>query len=58
MKDPIVEEIRQFRDEYAEKFNYDLDKIYEDIKKQERQDELSGIKFVSFPPKQARRVAA
>jgi hypothetical protein len=32
MKDPIVEEIRRFRDEHARKFNYDLDAICEDFK--------------------------
>jgi hypothetical protein len=32
MKDPIVEEIRRFRDEHAKRFNYDLDAICEDFK--------------------------
>ncbi len=32
MKDPIVEEIRGFRNEHAKQFNYDLDAICEDIK--------------------------
>lgn len=32
MKDPIVEEIRYFRDEHAKRFNYDLDAICEDFK--------------------------
>ncbi len=47
-KDEIVEEVRRVRDEYAAKFNYDLDAIYEDIKKQEKQ---SQRKVVSLPPK-------
>ncbi len=47
-KDEIVEEVRKVRDEYAAKFDYDLDAIYEDIKKQEKQ---SGRKIVSLPPK-------
>lgn len=47
-KDEIVEEIRKVRDEYAAKFNYDLDAIYEDIKKQEEQTER---KVISLPPK-------
>ena len=47
-KDEIVEEVRRVRDEYAAKFNYDLDAIYEDIKKQEKQSER---KVVSLPPK-------
>lgn len=47
-KDEIFEEVRKVRDEYAAKFNYDLDAIYEDIKKQEKQ---SGRKVVSLPPR-------
>jgi hypothetical protein len=46
--DPIVEEIRQAREAYAAQFNFDLDAIYEDIKRQERE---SGREFVSLPPK-------
>jgi len=47
--DEIVEETRKARDEYAAKFNYDLDAIYRDLKKQEEQ---SAEKFVSLPSKQ------
>jgi hypothetical protein len=35
--DEIVEETRQVRGRYAVKFNYDLDAIYCDLKKQEEQ---------------------
>ena len=34
-KDEIVEEVRKARDEFAAKFNYDIDAIYREIKKQE-----------------------
>ena len=47
-KDEIVEEVRKARDEFAAKFNYDMDAIYREIKKQEAE---SDRKFVSFPPK-------
>jgi hypothetical protein len=47
-KDEIVEEVRKVRDEYASKFNYNLDAIYEDIKKQEKQTKRE---VVSLPPK-------
>jgi hypothetical protein len=47
-KDEIVEEVRKVRDEYAAKFGYDLDAIYEDIKKQEKQTQR---KIVSLLPK-------
>ena len=36
-KDPIVEEIHQFRAEHAKRFNNDLKAIFEDFKAQERQ---------------------
>lgn len=47
-KDEIVEEVRKVRDEYAAKFGYDIDAIYEDIKNQE---EKTDREVVSLPPK-------
>jgi hypothetical protein len=47
--DKIVEETRKAREEYAAKFNYDLEAIYEDLKRQEQQ---SGRKTISLPPKE------
>lgn len=46
--DPIVEEVRKHREEYAKKFNYDLDAICRDLQKKQ---EESGKVVVSFPPK-------
>ena len=43
MNDPIVDEVRQVRDAYAVRFNYDLDAIFRDIKEREKK---SGLKFV------------
>lgn len=48
MNDPIVDEVRRIRDAHAATFNYDLDAIFRDIKEQEK---MSGLKFVSFPPR-------
>ena len=48
MNDPIVEEVRRIRDAHAARFNYDLDAICEDIRKQEQ---LSGRVFVRLPPR-------
>ncbi len=45
--DPIVEEVRKVRDEHAAKFDYDLRRIFEDIKKLE---EESVREHVSLPP--------
>lgn len=48
MKDEIIEEIHKYREEYAKKFNYDLDLIFEDLQKKQRE---SGRKYVSFSDK-------
>lgn len=48
MTDPIVDEVRRVREAHAASFNYELDAIFQDIKEQE---ESSGLKFVSFPPR-------
>jgi hypothetical protein len=48
IEDPIVEEVRRIRDEYARKFNYDLDAMFRDIEQKQAQ---SGRTYVSFPPK-------
>ena len=50
MKDPIVEEVRAFRDEHAKRFKYDLDAIFADIR---RHQSASGRPLVRLPPKRA-----
>jgi hypothetical protein len=49
--DPIVAEVRKARDEYARRFNYDLDAIRDDLQQRQTQ---AGRKVVSFPPKRLR----
>jgi hypothetical protein len=46
--DPIVEEVRKIRDEHAKKFDYDLQAIVADLKKQQK---ASKRKFVALPPR-------
>jgi hypothetical protein len=46
--DPIVNEVRQFRDAYAKRFHYDLEAICRDIRAKQTQ---SGKTVVSLPPK-------
>ncbi|MEZ4629311.1 MAG: hypothetical protein R2880_01065 [Deinococcales bacterium] len=53
MKDPMVEEIRQARDEHAKQFNYDLKAIFDDIKKQQK---VSGQDFISLPSRRIKGV--
>lgn len=48
IRDPIVEEVREAREEYAKRFNYNLDAMIDDL---ERRQHESGRKTVSFPPK-------
>ena len=47
-KDEIVEEVRRYREAYAAKFNFDLQAMYQDLKKAEQK---SKRKKVSFQPK-------
>lgn len=49
-RDPIVEEIRQYRQEYAARFNHDLKAICRDLRERQKK---SGRKVVSLPPRPA-----
>lgn len=51
MSDPIVEEVRKARDEYARRFDYDLQAICADLRRQQAQD---GGAVVSFPRRPVR----
>lgn len=53
MTDPIIEEVRAARDEYAKRFNYDMDAICRDL---QRHQEKPGKHIVSLPPKRPRRL--
>jgi hypothetical protein len=46
--DPIVEEVRKAREEYARSFNYDLDAICRDLREKQKH---SKNRVVSFPAK-------
>ncbi len=48
MNDPIVDEVRKVREEYARQFDYDLKAICRDLK--EHQD-AGGRRVVSFAKK-------
>jgi hypothetical protein len=52
MSDPIVEEVRRIRQEYAKQFNYDLRAIAADLRQKE---EKHKEQLVSFPPRPAQR---
>ena len=50
--DPIVEEVRRVREEYARQFNYDLHAIAADLRKLEQQH---AERLVSFPAQRRRK---
>lgn len=50
--DPIVEEVRRIREEYAKQFNYDLRAMAADLRKREQEHR---DKLVTFTPSPARR---
>jgi hypothetical protein len=54
-QDPIVEEIRQYRQEYAARFNHDLTAICRDLR--ERQQK-SGRKVVTLKPRRVTEPSA
>jgi hypothetical protein len=47
-QDPIVEEVRKARDEHAARFDYDLERIFADLREQEHK---IGREYVTLPPK-------
>lgn len=51
-EDPIIEEVRRVRQEYAKQFNYDLHAIAADLRKHEQEH---PERLVSFPPKLLRK---
>lgn len=50
-EDPIVEEVRRIRDKLAARFDYNIEAIVENARKEQ---EASGHKTVSFPPRKAK----
>ncbi len=48
MRDPVVEEVRKLREEHAARFHYDVDAIFEDLKRLERESDWT---IVSLEPK-------
>ena len=51
MSDAIVDEVRKARDEYARRFNYDLQAMCADLRSQQAQ---GGSPVVSLPKKRVR----
>lgn len=47
--DPIIEETRRLRESYAEEHGHDMDAIFQDILRRQKE---SSNKFVRLPPRQ------
>lgn len=50
MSDEIIDEVRAMREAHAKRFNFDLDAIYEDIKRSEEEHSTRGAEFIDPPP--------
>ncbi len=46
MIDPIVEEIHKIREDYAKKFDYDVDAMFEDLRQKQVQSKHKVVSFV------------
>ncbi len=51
-QDSVIDEIRTIRETYAEKFGYDLEAIYYDLKEKEK---TCGHRLVSFSARRWKR---
>ncbi len=56
-KDPIVEETRKLREQYAEQHNHDIDAIFEDIQQRQANSEKKPISLSPRKPVKAPSVA-
>ncbi|MBN1670823.1 MAG: hypothetical protein JXR37_07315 [Kiritimatiellae bacterium] len=52
MNDPIVDEVRRIRRDYAKRFDYDLQAMAADLRKREKQHQ---DQLASYSPRPARR---
>jgi hypothetical protein len=50
-KDPILEELHRVREEYAARFNYDLQALYRDLKAREDRGEFVVVHRSPRPPR-------
>ena len=53
-KDEIVEEVRRVREAYAAQFDYDLKRMFEDLKEREQQEPERLAKIKPVTPRKRR----
>ncbi len=58
ISDPVVDEIKKYRAEYAKRLDYDPKKIFADIKRREEELKKEGREIVSFQPKRYKKEVA
>jgi len=56
--DPIVEEVRRVRQEYAKQFNYDLHALAADLREREQEHPERLVSFPAKSPRKARGTRA
>ncbi len=49
--DPIIQEVRKYRYEYAKQFNFDIREIAADLKKKEQKHKSQLVSFSPKPPR-------
>ena len=52
MNDDIVEEVRRVRQEHSAKFNYDVDAIFEDLRRLEQEQQQPVVSLTPRPAAQ------
>ena len=50
-EDPIVAEVRAIRERHAARFDYDIGRIFQDIRERQEEQKRLGQKFVRYPPR-------
>ena len=54
VEDPIVKEVREIRDRHAARFGYDLRKIFDDLKKKEKELDRPTISLSPKTPSEGK----
>jgi hypothetical protein len=52
--DDVLAEVRRIKDELAAAFDYDIDRIFDDLRRQQRESEAAGWKIIPAPPPKTR----
>ena len=56
-EDPIVKETRELRKQYADQFEHDPDRIFEDIRDRQERSERKRVSFPAREPKLKQNIA-